>query len=197
MNAAARSQGAAARQSVTDAYRGQLRLLRDRADQFWLGRAAGAGPGRCRLRASGLPATSCGKASPIPWCSPITPRLPGKRSPTIRCRRAPEWQTASATGADFRQIGGGRWKPSAHRTVRPQRRGSRPARHRRRSAAWSVRAIKRQPSGLSGDTSSPADLAAMTGATPLSPPTNCSWVCACSSPPIPATLPRRNAWLTC
>jgi signal transduction histidine kinase len=40
MNAAARSQGAAARQSVTDAYRGQLRLLRDRADQFWLGRAA-------------------------------------------------------------------------------------------------------------------------------------------------------------
>lgn len=40
MNAAARSQGAAARQSVTDAYRGQLRLLRDRADSFWLDRAA-------------------------------------------------------------------------------------------------------------------------------------------------------------
>lgn len=39
MNAAARSQGAAARQSVTDAYRGQLRLLRDRADSFWLDRA--------------------------------------------------------------------------------------------------------------------------------------------------------------
>ena len=49
MNAAARSQGAAARQSVTDAYRGQLRLLRDRADSFWLDRAtaidaASAGP---------------------------------------------------------------------------------------------------------------------------------------------------------
>jgi signal transduction histidine kinase len=40
MNAAARSQGAAARQSVTEAYRVQLRLLRDRADASWLDRAA-------------------------------------------------------------------------------------------------------------------------------------------------------------
>src|SRR4051794_31842324 len=40
MNAAAKSQGAAARQSVTDAYRGQLRFLRDRADSFWFDRAA-------------------------------------------------------------------------------------------------------------------------------------------------------------
>ncbi len=43
MNAAARSQGAAARQSVTDAWRGQLRSLRDRADSFWLDRAAAIG----------------------------------------------------------------------------------------------------------------------------------------------------------
>jgi signal transduction histidine kinase len=40
MNTAARIQGAAARQSVTDAYRGQLRLLRDRVDSYWLDRAA-------------------------------------------------------------------------------------------------------------------------------------------------------------
>lgn len=40
MNAAARSQGTAARNSVTEAYRGQLRLLRDRADSFWRDRAA-------------------------------------------------------------------------------------------------------------------------------------------------------------
>jgi signal transduction histidine kinase len=40
MSVAARSQGAAARQSVTDAYRGQLRLLRDRTDSFWRDRGA-------------------------------------------------------------------------------------------------------------------------------------------------------------
>ena len=40
MNAAAKSQGAAARQSVTEAWRGQLRSMRDRADSFWLDRAS-------------------------------------------------------------------------------------------------------------------------------------------------------------
>jgi signal transduction histidine kinase len=40
MNEAARSQADAARQSVTEAYRGQLRFLRDRLEAFWEARAA-------------------------------------------------------------------------------------------------------------------------------------------------------------
>lgn len=40
MNDAARSQAASARQRVTEAYREQLRLLRDRADDGWKSRAA-------------------------------------------------------------------------------------------------------------------------------------------------------------
>jgi signal transduction histidine kinase len=39
MNEAARSQEASARQSVSEAYRGQLRLLRDRVDALWVKRA--------------------------------------------------------------------------------------------------------------------------------------------------------------
>jgi signal transduction histidine kinase len=40
MNDAARSQAAGARRSVEEAYRGQLRLVRDRVDTFWRSRAA-------------------------------------------------------------------------------------------------------------------------------------------------------------
>jgi signal transduction histidine kinase len=40
MNDAARSQAAEARRSVEEAYRGQLRLVRDRVDSFWRNRAA-------------------------------------------------------------------------------------------------------------------------------------------------------------
>ena len=40
MNAAARSQAESARQSVAEAYRGQLRLVRDRVDAFWRTRAS-------------------------------------------------------------------------------------------------------------------------------------------------------------
>jgi signal transduction histidine kinase len=40
MNDAARSQADTARRSVAEAYRGQLRLVRDRVDSFWRGRAA-------------------------------------------------------------------------------------------------------------------------------------------------------------
>lgn len=40
MNDAARSQADAARRSVVEAYRGQLRLVRDRVDSLWRGRAA-------------------------------------------------------------------------------------------------------------------------------------------------------------
>ena len=40
MNDAARSQADAARRSVVEAYRGQLRLVRDRVDSFWRSRAA-------------------------------------------------------------------------------------------------------------------------------------------------------------
>ena len=40
MNAAARSEGVAAGQSVAEAYRGQLRLLRDQVDEWWRDRAA-------------------------------------------------------------------------------------------------------------------------------------------------------------
>ena len=40
MNEAARSQAEAAKRSVTEAYRGQLRLLRDRMDSYWDARAA-------------------------------------------------------------------------------------------------------------------------------------------------------------
>jgi signal transduction histidine kinase len=40
MNVAARSQAEAARQSVTEAYRGQLRFIRDKVDAYWDGRAA-------------------------------------------------------------------------------------------------------------------------------------------------------------
>ncbi|MES1261382.1 MAG: hypothetical protein ABUS49_06560, partial [Acidobacteriota bacterium] len=40
MNAAVGSQTEAARQSVKEAYRSNLQLLRDRADSFWRDRAA-------------------------------------------------------------------------------------------------------------------------------------------------------------
>jgi hypothetical protein len=40
MNEAAKAQAEAARQSVAEAYRGQLRFLRDRVDWFWKNRAA-------------------------------------------------------------------------------------------------------------------------------------------------------------
>jgi signal transduction histidine kinase len=40
MNEAARSQAEAAKRSVTEAYRGQLRLLRDRMDSYWDARAS-------------------------------------------------------------------------------------------------------------------------------------------------------------
>jgi signal transduction histidine kinase len=40
MNAAARNEGVAAGQSVAEAYRGQLRLLRDQVDEWWTHRAA-------------------------------------------------------------------------------------------------------------------------------------------------------------
>ena len=40
MNQAARTQTDSARQSVTNAYRGQLWLMRDRIDQYWAGRSA-------------------------------------------------------------------------------------------------------------------------------------------------------------
>src|SRR5690349_14732900 len=40
MNEAAKNQAAVARQSVTEAYRGQLRFLRDGIDAFWQQRAA-------------------------------------------------------------------------------------------------------------------------------------------------------------
>src|ERR1700728_4163243 len=49
MNEAARGQARAAKQSVAEAYRGQLRFIRDRVDAYWEGRAnalersAGAG----------------------------------------------------------------------------------------------------------------------------------------------------------
>lgn len=43
MNEAATSQAAAARQSVTEAYRNQLPLLRDRVEAYWQGRAADLG----------------------------------------------------------------------------------------------------------------------------------------------------------
>ena len=50
MNDAATSQAAAARQSVTEAYRNQLPLLRDRVEAYWEARAAAldsqAGSGR-------------------------------------------------------------------------------------------------------------------------------------------------------
>ncbi len=54
MNAAARSEGVAAGQSVAEAYRGQLRLLRDQVDEWWKRRAAsldGAGDPRAALAA--------------------------------------------------------------------------------------------------------------------------------------------------
>ena len=40
INEAARSESEAARQRVTDAYRGELRFIRDRIDAFWDTRAA-------------------------------------------------------------------------------------------------------------------------------------------------------------
>ncbi|MDR3702728.1 MAG: HAMP domain-containing sensor histidine kinase [Candidatus Sulfopaludibacter sp.] len=54
MNAAARSEGVAAGQSVAEAYRGQLRLLRDQVDEWWKDRASsldGAGDPRTALAA--------------------------------------------------------------------------------------------------------------------------------------------------
>jgi signal transduction histidine kinase len=47
MNEAATSQAESARQSVAEAYRGQLRMIRDRVEALWRGRAAAlqAGPG--------------------------------------------------------------------------------------------------------------------------------------------------------
>ena len=62
MNEAARSQAESARQSVTEAYRAQLRLLRDRIDSYWKSRAAaiaedsgaGTAPEFTRIVSSGL-----------------------------------------------------------------------------------------------------------------------------------------------
>jgi signal transduction histidine kinase len=62
MNEAARSQAESARQSVTEAYRAQLRLLRDRIDSYWKSRAAaiaedsgaGTAPEFTRIVFSGL-----------------------------------------------------------------------------------------------------------------------------------------------
>ena len=176
MNAATRSQGAAARQSVTDAYRGQLRLLRDRADSFWRdraaaldGAAAGSGPEAFqRIVGQGLAD------------SVVLPDYPSAARETLSDLGGggSEWQAAQQlerTSGNWRR----QWKPTATSHRRREMRRSRPARHRRRFAAWCVRAIKRKPYGLSRDTSSPADLAATTGATARSPPTNCCWGCAC------------------
>ena len=52
MNEAAQSQAESARQSVAEAYRGQLRFLRDRIDAFWLARAAALQRARAGLRIS-------------------------------------------------------------------------------------------------------------------------------------------------
>ena len=62
MNEAARSQAESARQSVTEAYRAQLRLLRDHIDSYWKSRAdaiaedsgAGTAPEFTRIVTSGL-----------------------------------------------------------------------------------------------------------------------------------------------
>jgi signal transduction histidine kinase len=93
MNAAARSQGAAARQSVTDAYRGQLRLLRDRADSYWLDRAtaidtaAGGTPAAAfqRIVRQGLADSVATAHYPSMTRDAATDSTPG----------GPEWQLAS------------------------------------------------------------------------------------------------------
>src|SRR5579871_3594502 len=62
MNEAARAQSEAARQSVAEAYRGQLRLLGEKLDSFWMARldaidkAAGQGqaPDFARIVKAGL-----------------------------------------------------------------------------------------------------------------------------------------------
>lgn len=55
MNEAARSQAEAARQSVQEAYRGQLRLLRDRLDADWVARATALGRAAADQSASRFP----------------------------------------------------------------------------------------------------------------------------------------------
>ena len=95
MNAAARSQGAAARQSVTDAWRGQLRSLRDRADSFWFDRAAAIDSAATGATVSEAQAfrriVQQGLADSV-----VLSRypLPARETfPTVPAR--PDWQTAS------------------------------------------------------------------------------------------------------
>ena len=98
MNAAARSQGAAARQRVTDAYRGQLRLLRDRVDAFWTGRAAAVdaasqGPGMAafqRIVEQGL-----ADAVILPGYPWISSEVPADLSADL-----PEWRDAAVLELD-------------------------------------------------------------------------------------------------
>jgi len=98
MNEAARSQAVTARQSVNEAYRGQLRLIRDRVDAYWLARAAaleaGSGAGAAadfqRVVSSGLSdsAIFLNPDGALPYSTPVA------AVPNESLFERPEWNAA-------------------------------------------------------------------------------------------------------
>jgi signal transduction histidine kinase len=86
MNDAARSQAETARQRVTEAYRAQLGMLRERADAWW------------RARAAALNGLEAGADAVVPFDdrgAPVYPRLPLDSAPDTAWQ-SPPWREAES-----------------------------------------------------------------------------------------------------
>jgi signal transduction histidine kinase len=99
MNDAARSQAETARQRVTEAYRGQLGMLRERADGWWRARAA-ALDGLAAAGPSGFPrALDAAGADAVVWLdergTPIYPSVPLDPAPD-KALESPAWRQAES-----------------------------------------------------------------------------------------------------
>jgi hypothetical protein len=139
MNEAARSQSESARRSVTEAYRAQLRLLRERVESYWKSRAAaiaedsGAGTATefARIVTSGL----CDSVILLDDKGAVTYPVEVPSLPVADSRvQDPDWKPPTP-GASSR---------SPTPTLRPPL-----APRRRRSAAWFVAGGARRRSGPS------------------------------------------------
>ena len=97
MNDAARSQTEAARQRETEAYRGQLRLLRSRVDDSWKARAAALDDAQ-----EFVPALRAAQADAVFLPNhPRQPSLPSSREPDPTLDRN-DWQQAAAIESERR-----------------------------------------------------------------------------------------------
>lgn len=97
MNEAARSQAESARQSVTEAYRGQLVLLRERVDEWWRARAAALNAPAAPNRSGFLSVLKVSRADAVILLdergSPAYPSLSPGRAPNPALE-LPDWRTA-------------------------------------------------------------------------------------------------------